>query len=147
MKTINLQIFSKNEDLYDNIVKLMCRRDKKFRRDLSIEKILNEDVFRKDREFVFYFDALFGEIYEDDVIIDLSLSKATHTIKSISFNENRFTAEVVILNTFSSISVQTLVCAFKFDPEESLRLRPVYHSYTNELITFNIEMITINEAA
>ncbi len=142
MKTLNLQIFSKNEKLYDDIVKLMCRRDKKFRRDLSIEKILNENNLEKDKEPVFYFDSLYGEIYENDIVTDISLSKATHVIKSIYYNENvsLFFAEVIVLNTYSGKPVQLY-------PEESLRLKPVYHLYTNELITFNIEMILINQVA
>ena len=142
MKTLNLQIFSENKDLYDDVIDLLCRRDKKFCRDLSIEKILYENDSKKDRQNVFYFDSLFGEIYENDKVTDISLNKSTHVIKSIDLNQDNiiFTAEVIILDTPTGRPAQLY-------PEESLRLRPVYHSYTNELITFNIEMITINEAA
>lgn len=155
MKTINLQIFSENEDFYNDIDLFMCSRSKEYeiikKRILALNQILDKeesrdlkvDYFLGDGlEGKFHFDTLYGEIYDSNKLEHISLSKVSHIIKSIDidYSKSKFIAEVTILNTNQG----SVILSY---PEEYLRIRPVYETYSNPILTFNIELITIDEAA
>lgn len=156
MKTLNLQIFSENEDFYRDLDRFMCDRSKEYeiikKRISSLNQILDKEESRDLKveyflgdglEGKFKFDTLYGEIYDLNKLEHVSLSKASHVIKSIDIDYSRFkfVAEVIILNTNQGSVLQNY-------PEEFFRIRPVYY-YTqpDRILTFNIELITINETA
>ena len=109
MKTIKLEIFSENEDFNFHLEEFLVRNSLEFnkikRRISNLRTILNEmidnQVEGKFKIKATYQDTdsthdIFGETYEQTYCDAVSLSKATHIIKSIEIVGNKFFAEIKI---------------------------------------------------
>jgi hypothetical protein len=147
MKTINLEIFTENEDFHNDLDWFMCKYSKEYeiikKRILSLNQIFDTEKSRdlkidyflgSDLEGRYHFGNLIGELYQSREIDVVSLSRATHIVKSINIDNLKYSAEVTIMDTNSGSPLQSI-------PEEILILRPVYHPHPNkyQIVTFNID--------
>lgn len=153
MKTLKLEIFAENEDFYNDLDLFMCKCSKEYeiikKRILSLNQILDTQESRDLKvdyflgsglEGRYHFNNLIGEIYQSKEIQTISLSGATHIIRSIEIDSNfKYSAEITMMNTHGGKPLQTM-------PEECLVLRPVYKR-KYQIVTFNIDTINLNKAA
>lgn len=154
MKTLNLEIFGENEDFYNDLDFFMCKRSKEYEkiknRILSLNRILDKeesrdlkiDYFLGDYiEGTYQFQNLLGGSYDNREIESISLVGVSHIIESIKIDINfKYSAKIKILDTPCGIPLQQI-------HEDFLRLRPVYHVYSNQILTFNIDIINLKKAA
>lgn len=149
MRKLNLQIFSENEDFYNDLDWFMCKNSKEYEiikkrilainqifdtqlsRDLKVEYFLGNDLDGK-----FTFDNLLGQDYDAISTDVISLSSITHQINSININHinSEYSADVTILKTPLGNHLMKI-------SEDILVLRPVYHTNTQQILTFNIDIL------
>lgn len=148
MKELKLQIFSENEDFNFHLEEFLLSNSldfNKIKKRISNLKTILDDMIDNQVEGKFkikatyqdtdYTHDIFGETYEQSYCDAISLSRATHIVKSIYIDgtNSKYFADIVILNTPNGNNLLTY-------PENFLILRPVYSSKYQQILTFNIDI-------
>ena len=133
-----VEIFPKNEGFIDELIVFLLEKSPQFRREFSIDNILNQEPPLKNIEYLKEIsetpvDNSYGSTFQSYHRND-GPSYISHTIHSISIEENKYYANIEL---------------WSIEYNELMILRPVYRKETNvyKIGTFDIDYNISNNAA
>jgi hypothetical protein len=133
-----VEIFPKNDCFIDELIVFLLEKSPQFRRELSIDNILDEESPLKNMNCLkklstTFVDNSYGSTFQS-YHRNGEPSYISHTIHSISIEENRYYANIEL---------------WRIEYNELMILRPVYQKETNgyKIGTFDIDYDISNNAA
>lgn len=134
-----VEIFPKNEGFIDELIVFLLEKSPQFKRELSIDNILNQESPLKNIDYLKKISTILvenscGSTFQSYHRND-GPSYISHTIHSISVEENRYYANIEMI--------------WGLEYNEFMILRPVYQKETNgyKIGTFDIDYNISNNAA
>jgi len=133
-----VEIFPKNEDFLNELVEYLSINSKMFKRELSIDNILNESysIEHLIEKLSPISVEKYGATFQSHFRENLSILDVSHLIHSISITQDKYYADIELLNGS--------------EYHELMILRPVYRTTTKSsprLETFDIDYDINNNAA